>query len=68
MRKLTKVFNSDTGRGFTIYKDTEWGEYRVQFYADHKHLLDADYHTDDKQDAYDTANGWMPEAAYLDLR
>ena len=58
MRKLTKVFNSDTGRGFTIYKDTDWKEYRVQFYADHKHLTEADYHTDDKEEALHHGAVW----------
>jgi hypothetical protein len=39
----------------TIYRDHEWEEYRVKFHKDGKHLPNADYHTDDKEDAHDTA-------------
>lgn len=39
-----------------VYKDSDWGEYRVKFYTDNKHVgEDADYHTDDMEDANDTA-------------
>jgi hypothetical protein len=42
-----------------VYKDHEWGEYRVKFYTDGKHEGEAaDYHTDDKDDANDTAKSW----------
>ena len=39
-----------------VYKDTEWGEHRVKFFVDGKHQPDEDYHTDDVQDAKDTAD------------
>ena len=43
-----------------IYRDSEYDEYIVKFYdADGKYLSEADYHTDDKQDAVDTANAWV---------
>jgi len=42
-------------KSYKIYKDLEWGEYRVKFYENGKHLVDADYHTDDMQDAIATA-------------
>jgi len=38
-----------------VYKDTETGEFIVKFYVDGKYQKDADYHTDSKQDAMDTA-------------
>lgn len=38
-----------------VYRDAEWGEYRVRFYALGTHLRDADYHTDDREDAMSTA-------------
>ena len=38
-----------------VYKDAEWSEYRVKFFANGVHQVDADYHTDDKQDAISTA-------------
>lgn len=41
-----------------VYKDTDWGEHRVKFYTDGKHHKDADYHTDDAEDAHDTASLW----------
>jgi hypothetical protein len=42
-------------KSYKIYKDLEWGEYRVKFYENGKHLVDADHHTDDMQDAISTA-------------
>lgn len=38
-----------------VHKDSEWGEYRVQFHKDGKHQAKADFHTDDKDDAHGTA-------------
>ena len=38
-----------------IYRDTDWSEYRVRFFRDGQHMANADYHTDDKTDANDTA-------------
>lgn len=61
LRKLIGMQDArfDPPRGYDIYRDAEWDEYRVRFYINGKHQKDADYHTTDKQDAYDTA------AAYL---
>lgn len=38
-----------------VYRDAEWNEYRVKFFTNGFHQSRADYHTDDKQDAIDTA-------------
>ncbi len=39
-----------------IYKDSDWDEYRVKFYTDGKYDgEDSDHHTDDKEDAVNTA-------------
>ena len=38
-----------------VYHDNEWGEHRVKFYEGGKHQKNADYHTDDKDDAHATA-------------
>ena len=46
----------------TVFKDTEWDEYVVQFWLDGKLLQDADYHTDDKGDAQGTAKSWISAA------
>ena len=48
-----------------VYRDAEWEEYRVVFYIDGKKQPDADYHTDDKKDAYRSAISWT--WAHLDL-
>ena len=43
-----------------VYKDSDWGEYRVKFYKDGKHVgEDADYHTDDLDDAKSTADSQL---------
>lgn len=39
-----------------IYRDAEWNEYRVRFYLQSHYFGEScDYHTDDRQDAKDTA-------------
>lgn len=52
-------------RQVKVYRNSEWNEYIVKFYeywedfstmhCGYAHLTNADYHTDDKQDAIDTA-------------
>jgi hypothetical protein len=49
-------------REIKLYKDTDWGEFRVKFYIDGEHQTEADYHTDDKQDASDTARSFLSKA------
>jgi putative SOS response-associated peptidase YedK len=39
--------------------DEEWEEFRTRFYKDGKHLKKADSHTDDRQDAEQTARHWV---------
>lgn len=54
--RLIKTHTAPGGRTEAkVYKDTEWGEHRVKFYHNGKHIARADYHTDDVQDAHDTA-------------
>lgn len=64
---MRKILGIDNGQGFkaTLYRNTEWDEYVVRFYEDGKVLKDADYHTDDKQDAYDTLNKWATQPSRL---
>lgn len=38
-----------------IYRDSDWNEYQVDLYIDNVKQPDATYHTDDKQDAINTA-------------
>lgn len=56
MKKVAQFSSASTGHIARVYRDTEWNEYRVKFYRpDGEHLIGADYCTDDKTDAYDTA-------------
>lgn len=57
LRLLHTVGNGN--RTAKIYKDAEWGEHRVKFYTDGQHHKEADYHTNDKGDAHDTASHWV---------
>lgn len=41
-----------------VYKDPDWGEFRVRHYLNGVHQPEADAHTDDKADAVGTANAW----------
>lgn len=45
---------SMNGKSFKVMRDSEWNEYRVKFYCNDSRLVEADYHTDDKEDAIDT--------------
>lgn len=42
-----------------VYRDKEWNEHRVKFYHNGEYQKNADYHTDDKQDAHDTAKAQL---------
>jgi len=39
----------------TVFYDFEWEEFVVKFWRDGKYLPDADYFTDDRADAVETA-------------
>jgi hypothetical protein len=52
--KLVKAFSNDS-QAAKVYKDSELDEYKVKFYKDGVHQTKADYHTDDKDDALQTA-------------
>lgn len=57
------TFNGSTGMT-KIFWDTEWEEYRVKLWAGGKRKPLADYHTDDRQDAIDTAKLMVEEPHY----
>jgi hypothetical protein len=42
-----------------IYRDTEWDEYVVRLFKNGIEQVLASYHTDDKQDALDTAQAMI---------
>ena len=55
---MKRIAYLHTSLGYTakVYRDVEWNEYRVKFYdTDGQHFVNADYHTDDKQEALDSA-------------
>lgn len=50
-----------------VYKDNEWEEYRVKYFKDGKHVGEkADYHTDDLDDAKNTADGQIKRYGKVD--
>ena len=54
--RLVKTHSGPQGHTAKVYKDRDWDEYRVKFYTpEGKHLSKGDHHTDDLQDAHDTA-------------
>lgn len=58
--RLIKTFNSpDNVRIAVVYRDSEWGEYVVEHYEQGRYQANADYHTDDRQDALGTAGIWV---------
>lgn len=49
-------FHTSLGHAAKVYRDTEWNEYRVKFYdTEGQHHVHADYHTDEIDDALETA-------------
>lgn len=59
MRLRETLSHDKTNRTAKVYRNIDWNEYVVRFYCDGKHLPDADYHTDDKDDAKVTARFWV---------
>jgi len=56
------VMKDDNGpKAFKIYRDVEWNEFVVKFFVNGQHQVDADYHTDDKNDAVDTAQRFISD-------
>lgn len=57
--RLVKTHTGPEGRTAKVYKDADWGEYRVKHYVNGQHQANADYHTDDLEDAHGTAQAMM---------
>lgn len=61
-RRLIETIKSPTGDHVAkVYRDAEWQEFRVTFHENGQHLAQADYHTDDAQDAHSTAAHWVAQ-------
>jgi hypothetical protein len=61
LTEAMKLVKTHEGNGKTakVYRDTDWDEFRVKHYTDGKYHDKADYHTDDVNDAHDTAQAWL---------
>jgi hypothetical protein len=56
LRKIAEFRDTKTNAVAKVYRDAEWNEYRVKFYNSAGTYMDAsDYHTNDKEDAMNTA-------------
>jgi hypothetical protein len=61
MQGIGKIISQNNGhvRRAYVSKRNEWGEYRVKLYIDGKYQQNADYFTDDKGDAVQTARAMV---------
>lgn len=54
--RLVKTHTGPNGHVAKTYKDKDWGEYRTKFFTpEGKHMTASDNHTDDRDDAFHTA-------------
>jgi hypothetical protein len=58
LRRIAVTADVNYSRVAKVYRDAIWEEYVVKFSIDGKKQINADYHTDDKEDALTTANSW----------
>lgn len=66
--KLIATFSTEGEGTAKVYHNTEWQEYVVKWFNTRGTHMDAsDYHTDDKQDALDTAQLSMEPEDMADL-
>jgi hypothetical protein len=61
-----KMDSEGQKRTAKVYKDHEWNEYRVKHFTNGKYHHDADYHTDDADDAHNTAKAFLKEEIILE--
>ena len=54
-RRLVTRIEGNGGRVAYVYRDKEWEEFVVEFYVHGDELAQSEYHTDERQDAIDTA-------------
>ena len=65
--RLIKAHEHPTsGKSAKVYHNSDLGEYKVKHFKFGHHYQDADYHTNDKSDAHDTAKTWIKEEVELD--
>jgi len=64
LRKIESFSSADGSAIAVVYRDAEWNEYRVKFFVDGSHLVEADYHDEDKASAIHTAESWIANRAH----
>lgn len=64
LRKIETLTGEAPDRKAVVYRDTEWDEFRVKFHQGGVYLAKADYHTEDKEDALDTARSFAEATTY----
>lgn len=64
LKKIAEFHNTADEKKASVYRDSEWQEYRVKFNASGIYLEGADYHTTDKIDAIDTASNFASSNTY----
>lgn len=57
-KRLVKQ-ETEGDKSYKLYRDADWEEFVVQFFKKGVHQSKADYHTDDKGDAQDTAKYFL---------
>jgi len=57
MKLIQKLSDADVI--VKIYRDYEWNEFVCRLFVNGAELKDSSYHTDDKQDAIDTAEAML---------
>jgi hypothetical protein len=55
LKKKVQYISSDAAQGAAVYFDADHDEYRVLFFKDGAHVVNADYHTQDFEDACDSS-------------
>ena len=58
-RLVKKMANEQSGKEAKVYLDREYAEYIVQFFDNGEYQREADYYTDDKDDAFGTAQMFL---------
>lgn len=62
LRKIAEFRDSKTNVVAKVYRDAEWDEYCVKFFdSNGRHMDASDYHTNDKEDALNTAGIEHPD-------
>lgn len=59
MRLIGTHSSADGNKKAKVYRNSEWEEFVVKHFESDNHQKNADYHTNDKEDAHNTAKHWI---------